>query len=288
MINLHFNVRLIEYPNGEKQLRYYSVPQYLKDELPQDLELKKQIEKRKEFEKTHAIEPFANTWVKEVDNFDDLQSPDTAEDKHSFMVSVNRSKNMVYTYARCEIWEWFVTFTINSEKKDRYSYDECSKAVRDWLDNQKQRFAPQLKYLVVPEKHKDGAWHFHALLCNCCDMNYTYSGHKDKKGKLIFNLDNYKLGFTTATRVQDYHKVAKYIGKYITKSLCEQTKGKQRYYVSKSINKPESQIMMFDMNEDDLYDFVVTLANSTGQELKHVSSIGNEKSYTKVKYFEIQ
>lgn len=288
MIILHFNVRLIEYPNGEKQLRYYSVPQYLKDELPQALELENLKEKRKEFESTHALEPFSNTWVKEVKDFDELVSAPDKEKNHSFFVSVNRSKNAVYSYARCEYWEWFVTFTIAGEKKDRYDYSECSKAVRQWLNNQQKRYAPDLKYLIVPEKHEDGAWHFHGVLCNTGKMTFTYSGVRDRKGKMVFNCDNYNLGFTTATRVQNVHKVAKYIGKYITKSLCEQTKGKQRYYVSKTINKPESMIMMFDKDEDDLYDFVVTLANSTGQELKHISSIGNEKSYTKVKYFEIQ
>ena len=284
---LHFNVRLINYPNGERQLRYYSVPQYLKDELPQDLEVKKKKEKRKEFEKTHALEPFTNTWVKEIDTFEDA-APDTSDNKHSFFVSVNRSKNAVYSYARCEIWEWFVTFTINAKNKDRYDYDECSKAVRQWLNNQRKRYAPDLKYLVVPEKHEDGAWHFHGVLCNTGEMTFTYSGFRDKKGKMVFNCDNYSLGFTTATRVQNVHKVAKYVGKYITKTLCELTPGRQRYFVSKTINKPDSLVMMFDRDEDDLYDFVVTLANSCGQELKHVSSVGNEKSYTKVKYFEIQ
>lgn len=285
---MHFNVKLFEYPNGEKQLRYYSTPQFIPDELPQGLEIEHLIKKREIYERTHEKEPFGGEWVKIVDEFDDCPVKSDSDNLHSVMVSANRSKNSVYTYARCEFWEWFVTFTINSEKKDRYDYSECSKAVRDWLDNQKQRFAPELKYLVVPEMHKDGAWHFHALLCNCGDIKFVYSGHKDKKGNLIFNLDSYRLGFTTATRVKDYHKVAKYIGKYITKSLCELTKGKQRYYVSKSINKPETRIMCFDKSENDLYDFVVTLANSTGQELKYVSSVGNDKSYTKVKYFEIQ
>lgn len=281
---MHYNVRIIDYPNGEKQLRYYSVPQYInEDKVTGVNDLLK--------DKKYDIEPFTNSLVKIVDDFEDEISScceDSDNNLHSFMVSVNRSKNAVYSYARCEFWEWFITFTINAERKDRYSYDECSKAVRDWLDNQKQRNAPDLKYLVVPEMHKDGAWHFHALICNAGNINFTYSGHKDKKQNMIYNLPSYRLGFTTATRVKDYHKVAKYIGKYITKSLCELTKGRQRYYVSKSISKPQSMIMVFDLSEDDLYDYVVTLANSTGQELKHVSSVGTEKSYTKVKYFEIQ
>lgn len=271
------------YPNGEKQVRYYTEPQYLKDEYPQALEIERLIKKRKEFENTHALEPFTNTWVKEVNSFDDLEK----EHKQNLFASYNRTKKKVYEYARCELWDWFVTLTLDKVNVDRYDYAACSKKVRTWLNNVKKRVAFDLKYLVVPEQHKDGAWHFHAFFCFADGLKFVYSGVKDKKGKAIFNISDYKLGFSTATRVVDIHRASKYIGKYITKTLCDFTYGKQRYFVSKSISKPDSFIMMFDKKEENLFDFVDTFATSYGQEVRHISSVGNEKSYTKVKYFEI-
>lgn len=284
---MHYNLRLIEYPNGEVQIRYYSNPMYKSDELPQELELKKKKVKKELYELTHSQEPFSNTWVKEVNSFEDLEKNDSVDFMRSFR-SLNRTKQAIYSYARCEKWEWFVTWTLDPDLKNRYNYDVCSSAIRIWLHNQKARYAPDLKYLVVPEHHKDGAWHFHGLLCNAGDMSFKYSGVKDKKGNMLFNLDSYTLGFTTATRVKDYHRVAKYIGKYITKDLATLTFGRQSYFVSKRIRKPDSSIMLWNKSEEDLNDFINIIAASFGLELKHASSTGSDKTFTKVSYFELQ
>ena len=45
------------------------------------------------------------------------------------------------------------------------------------------------------------AWHFHGLLANCDNLTFNDSGHIDKRGRIIYNLTNYKLGFSTATKV---------------------------------------------------------------------------------------
>ena len=280
---MHYNVKVFLYPNGEKQVRYYTEPQFLKDDEPMAFKVENAIARDKQFDLTHAVEPFTNTVCKIVDNFDVLER----ERQQNLFSSFNRTKKKVYEYARCEYWDWFVTLTLDKANVDRYDYALCSKKVRTWLNNVKKRFADGLKYLVVPEQHKDGAWHFHAFFCCADGLNFVYSGIKDKKGKAIFNIAEYKLGFSTATRVVDIHRASKYIGKYVTKTLCDVTYGKQRYFVSKNINKPDSFIMFFDMKEENLLDFVDTFAASFGQECRHISSVGNENSYTKVKYFEI-
>lgn len=281
---MHFNLRLFEYPNGEVQVRYYSTPLYKQDEkIPVEMKIEQRKKRREAFEETHSIEPFTHKWVKEVQSFDELDR----DAESSFFRSANRSKQAVYTYARCEFWEWFVTFTVADFRKDRYDFSACSKAVRVWLNNQKERYAPNLKYLCVPEQHKDGAWHFHALLCNCGNIPFVFSGKVDKKGQRIFNLDSYRLGFTTATRVSDYHKVARYIGKYITKTLCSKTSGKQRYFVSKTINKPVTSIMLINRQEE-LYPILDMVADSFGLELVHAQNKGDNDCYTKCSYFEFQ
>lgn len=48
----------------------------------------------------------------------------------------------------------------------------------------------------------------------------TLSGCLIKKNGLqIYNLTNYKLGFTTISEIQDQEKVSNYISKYATKVL---------------------------------------------------------------------
>lgn len=280
---MHYNLRVFEYPNGEIQVRYYTTALYKSDEMIEKDSEKQSIECI--FDDKRIYEPFNGEMVKELNcdlkDFDKMQFI-------SKIKSTNRSKQAIYSYARCVKWDWFLTFTIDDEKKDRFNYDSCSKAIRMWLNNQRKRFAPDLKYLVVPEQHKDGAWHFHGLLADCGKMVFAYSGHKDSTKKKIYNLENYKLGFTTATRVTDYHKVARYIGKYVTKDLCGMTKGKQRYFVSKNLDKPKVSNFLLVKGEDELQEFILELADSCGVEFVHVSSKGEKDSYTKVKYFEFQ
>lgn len=72
----------------------------------------------------------------------------------------------IYDIARSDCWEWFLTYTFEQSKVDRYDYSWCSQKMSDWLKNMR-RVCPDMKYIVVPEQHKDGAWHFHGLFKNC-------------------------------------------------------------------------------------------------------------------------
>jgi hypothetical protein len=160
--------------------------------------------------------------------------------------SVNRTKNNVYNYARGNVWEWFITLTFSKEKIDRYDYTACSKAVRQWLNNMRKRYALDLKYLIIPEMHKDGAWHFHGLLSNTGSMvfNKAFNRHtgellETKRGLQIYNFGNYKYGFSTATAIESTEKASSYVTKYITKEMAVRTKGVRRFYPSNNLQKPK-------------------------------------------------
>lgn len=170
--------------------------------------------------------------------------------------SVNRTKNMVYNYARGNVWEWFVTLTFDKRKIDRYDYSLCCKSVREWLKNMRNRYCKELKYLVVPEMHKDGAWHFHALMSNTGDMLFSKAFNRHtgellhtKKGLQIYNLGNYKWGFSTATLVESTEKASSYVTKYITKEMAARTKGVRRCYPSNNLDKPKRSYFFYENEE---------------------------------------
>lgn len=121
---------------------------------------------------------------------------------HSAMNNNNRAKNKIYDYARSNQWEWFLTFTFSPEKVNRSDYDECKKKLTKWLNNMSNKFCDgQLKYLVVPELHKDMTnWHFHGLFANATGIQFVDSGYIDDKGKIIYNVPQYRLGFTKIGR----------------------------------------------------------------------------------------
>lgn len=151
--------------------------------------------------------------------------------------SCSRTINAIYDIARCDRWEWFVTLTFNGERVKRYEYDECVKKLHNWLMNMR-KLCPDMVYVVVPEQHKDGAFHFHGLFKNCDGLDFHFSGKRDKKGRRIYNVGKYKWGWTTATRITDFRRASSYLCKYITKELCAVTKGRKRYWCSKNVNRP--------------------------------------------------
>lgn len=210
-------------------------------------------------EKIQRVYTDADEWVEE------------RKKEHSLYSSLNRTRSALYMYARQCDWEYFITLTYSPDKiESRYDFSLCMKKAHKWINNCKNRKAKELLYLLVPEQHKDGAWHIHGLLCNTTGLTFTDSG-KRYDGKIVYNLDDWKLGFSTATRVTDTYKVSNYITKYITKDLCAITPGKQRYFVSKTIPKPKTFTALIDPDEID--GFIQKVADSYGADLEYQKDV---------------
>ena len=240
-----YNVRVYHYPETT-QYRVYKNPVYkddkkntaslfnLDDFIYTGLSFDETVEEYSEF---HF--PYVKKYVID-DDVEILPIDENIEKKseRAQKVASNRAKQNVYALARANVWDWFLTFTFDREKVDSSNYDLTLKKIRKWLNNQQQRYAPDLKYLIVPELHKDGIhYHFHGLLANCEKMKFVDSGIT-KKGKKIYNLESFKFGFTTASKVTDSKKVSSYIVKYITKDLSKSLFGHHRYLASKNLDKP--------------------------------------------------
>lgn len=161
-----------------------------------------------------------------------------SNDEESKRRSYRRTKTKVLDMSKCNNWEWFFTLTFNPEKVDSFDYEQVTSKLSNWFI-QMRRKCPDMKYLVVPEQHESGRWHFHGLFENVENMVFVDSGKRDKKGRVIYNVGNYRLGFSTATKIEDVNKASNYIAKYITKEMCDVTKGKKRYWNSRNVQLPE-------------------------------------------------
>ena len=191
--------------------------------------------------------------------------------------SCSRTIKAIYDIARCDRWEWFLTFTFSPERVNRFEYSECTQKLSDWLANMR-RVAPNMKYIVVPEQHKDGAWHFHGLMKDVKGLQFKFSGHRDKRGRRVYNVHDYKFGWTTATRVTDFRRSSSYLCKYVTKDLCAVTKGKKRYWHSLNLNTPV--VHEFLLNDSFEYNYMEILRCC--EEDVHVKL--HNTSYTKIFY----
>lgn len=258
-----YNIRIKRFAGSGVQISLYSI-------LVEEKDLVDKI-KRKPREKEHEylFDPFTGeVW-------------DSLEDKHkseSLRVSYIRTINNLYDIARCNDWEWFLTFTFAPDKvNDRYDYTELSAIMSQWLTNVKRRKCPDMVYLVVPEQHKDGAWHFHGLFRNIEGLTLVDSGHVDAQGRNIYNIQDFKLGFTTATAVGDSAKACSYLVKYITKELCAATPNMRRYWASKNCQRPTEEFCIL---EGDYLEKLQQLMVGSA----HFKSVENE--FQKVTYFE--
>lgn len=226
-----YNLKVRDYGNGQVQTRIYSHLIYTG---------KKEKANKPETE----VNPFDGEKAVVVDSF---ESAETAHER-SVMNSLKRAKNKIYDLSRANVWDWFVTLTFAPDKVNRYDYSDCTKKLSKWLNNMKTD-CPGFKYLVVPELHKDGAYHFHGLFAGCDSLGIVPSGHCDASGNEIYNIGRYKMGFTTATRIRINDAATKYITKYTTKDLMDNTTGRKKYWSSRNLNLPVDYTAVLEYDE---------------------------------------
>lgn len=181
--------------------------------------------------------------------------------EHSIKSSVNRTINQIYTISRANKWDYFVTLTINPKLLDNTDFNLVSEKLNIWTNNLKKRYAPDLKYIIVPELHKDKSkWHFHGLFANIGKMPLVFSGKvcvgkfvydyvKKPFATKIYNLPLWKYGFSTATIIRDSSKASSYITKYITKDLSHVLQNQHRYLASQNTDKPLERVFNIDYDE---------------------------------------
>lgn len=188
--------------------------------------------------------------------------------------STRRTKQSIYNISRANDWKYFATFTFEN---NRYDYEECKKRLRYYLRNTRQRYCDDLEYLVVPELHKDGAIHFHALLMGSIEELMCESFEKDK-----MMLKNYKHGISQIEPIKDANRVAMYITKYITKELLSNVQNAQRYFCSNGVNRAEEKTYYV----NDLNDWEFIENNFSDFDISYIKNCEN-KGY-KVSYIQLK
>lgn len=130
--------------------------------------------------------------------------------------SIRRAKQKIYDIAMCNEFDYFITWTLDKEMIDRYDANLVSKKLKKFLNNMVVR--KELCYLVVPELHKDGAIHMHGLIAGRLRM--VDSGRRLPDGRVIFNMPEWKLGFSTAIELDNQKgRISSYIVKYVQKDF---------------------------------------------------------------------
>ena len=252
-----FNTKEKRYPNGDVVIKRINNLCYKKNDGYEPSDGEKQTRSEKTFETEEERTEYLEK--KAVEN-------------------MIRTRTCIYDLARANEWTHFVTLTFSNETCDRYDYSDCIKQISKYMDNFKQRnkeTCPNFRYLLVHEKHKDGAFHFHGVI-NLEDTSklvkavYPPGAKKENQniivnGKQIYNWETYKKGFSTLTEMNDFEKTCMYITKYISKDVNEDyQKGRRRYIYSSNCIKPTVSRYMSDMEEFEIFDPLYQSIYSTG------------------------
>ena len=183
------------------------------------------------------------------------QTESRGENETRLSQSLSRTRRRIYEIAACNTWTWFFTGTLDAEKCDRNDLNGTFKKLSQFFrDYRKKQHGEKLRYLIVPEQHKNGAWHFHGLLEGLTeDELHKFTEDERlplrilrtiKGGTDVYEWREYsaRFGYTTLTRVRDCRAVSAYVTKYITKDMVAAhiAQGKQGhlYYASQGLNKP--------------------------------------------------
>lgn len=190
--------------------------------------------------------------------------------------AVRRAKQNLRDLALCNGMRYFVTLTLDSAVVDRHDMAAITRKLNAWCSNMVQRCG--LAYVLVPERHKDGAVHFHGFVNDAVEVvdSGTISRPGDSKprkprseaqrrqwlaegGHVVYNLPGWPMGFTTAIELYGNPVAAvgyccKYIGKQQNGDGVPEKIGGRWFYHGGCRSKPKVSYNDVDFDAMELLD----------------------------------
>lgn len=167
--------------------------------------------------------------------------------------SISRTRSKIFEIAMCNQFDYFVTLTLNKDKHDRYDLNAYIASLGQFIRDYRKKTGCNVQYLLIPEKHANGAYHMHGLLKGIKEKDKRLFTLKDnipekiknmiRDGRMIYNWVPYanKFGWVTLEKVRKVEAVSRYITKYIKKSVGTTVieLNKKSYYCSRGLKKAE-------------------------------------------------
>ena len=164
----------------------------------------------------------------------------TANDK-KLIQNVKRAKRTIRDYALCNEWQYFVTLTLDRCKRDRYDLKAYIKALGQRIRDINKSRDRKIAYLLIPEQHKDGAWHMHGFINGLVDKDVTVTNVKGRK-RSVYHWIDYELrfGFSDMEVIESKERATSYITKYVSKDMVNSVSevNAKTYYCSRGLKKP--------------------------------------------------
>jgi hypothetical protein len=234
-------MRLKVYPTGQAEIMISERPVF----RPDGLELRK--------ESQHDI---SAALVTPDELADAAETVPAVPDSDSLDRNRRRARSKLREIALCSDLTHFATLTLDPAKIERFDADVLMPKVLNWCNHQVSR--RDFAYVMVPERHKSGAIHFHALINGGLDLVdsgcVSLPGSKRPRrprsdaqraawleagGHAVYNLPQWRWGFSSAIEMYgDYGRTINYVLKYISKGT-ERIGGRWYYSGGKLTRSPD-------------------------------------------------
>ena len=155
--------------------------------------------------------------------------------------SIARARTRVFEIAICNDFDYFVTLTLNKQYLDRYDLKEYIKKLGQFIRDYRKKYKANVQYLLIPEKHTDGAWHMHGLIKGIPKEHLKINKHGFKDWEEYSK----RFGYISIDEIRNQEAVSKYITKYIRKSFDTgrgvTDKESKLYYCSRGLRRPRKK-----------------------------------------------
>lgn len=175
--------------------------------------------------------------------FEDKNNIKRSRDVNDVKLSNNvaRARAMVFEYALCNDFEYFVTLTLNKDLQDRYDLKGYIKRLGQFIRNYRRDHGADIQYLLIPEKHRDGAWHMHGLFKGIPAEHLSIN----ENGYMDWKAYSKKFGFISLDKIKNKEACSKYITKYVSKSFDKERgvteKESKLYYCSRGLKRAKKK-----------------------------------------------
>lgn len=179
--------------------------------------------------------------------------------------SMRRAASQMRDICLSTPFRYFVTLTLDPAKIDRHDMEALTKVLNRWADNRVRRNG--LAYVLVPERHKDGAIHLHGFFSESVPLSDSGTmklpGAKrprrprDAKqraeweaagAKPVYNIPGWTLGFSTAIPLDGaYEAAVAYCCKYVRKAA--EKIGGRWFYRGGKLGKPVVEYAEVDVSD---------------------------------------
>ena len=165
--------------------------------------------------------------------------------------SISRTKSTIKELAYCNQWELFVTLTLSPKNYNRTDLKTFKKDLGQFIQDYNKKHKTRVKYLLIPELHKDGSWHMHGFFMGLPFEHWRRFELDEKlpnkmldsmkQGRVFYDWTSYrnKFGWVSMEEVQNREAVSNYVTKYITKELSRSITelNANMYYCSKGLQR---------------------------------------------------